>query len=142
MYNFGKKQKENTSKLEYYNQVTEKYELQPYLTLQMNRKYVNATCKLRISAHDLMIEKGRYTKIKREDRLCLCCKKIEDEKHFLDECILYTVHRDDILKTRVTSDNIDICNSLSEMIIQKKNMKQIAKFIFESFEIRCSKVPT
>ena len=139
---FWKKQKENTSKLGYYNQITEKYELQPYLKIKMNKKYINAMCKLRISAHDLMIERGRYTNIKRQDRLCTYCKEIEDEKHFLDKCVLYNELRDDILKTRMILECADSCNSLSEIMMQKKNGKQIAKFTFEAFQVRSSKVPT
>ena len=47
--------------------------------------------KLRISAHDLLIETGRYTKPKKtpvENRLCRFCKSnnIEDEPHFILHC--------------------------------------------------------
>ena len=50
--------------------------------------------KLRISAHDLLIETGRYTKPKKtpvENRLCRFCKSnnIEDEPHFILHCSFY-----------------------------------------------------
>ena len=73
----------------------------------MNNKYVTAMSRLRISAHELMIEKGRYKNIKRQDRLCTYCKEIEDELHFLDKCSLFNNQRDDLLKNRVTTFNTD-----------------------------------
>ena len=42
---------------------------------------------LRISAHKLQIECVRYINKKVEERLCTTCKNIEDEVHFLCECI-------------------------------------------------------
>ena len=46
--------------------------------------------KLRTSAHNLQIEMGRRTATPRENRLCRCGEKVEDEGHFLTECRLYT----------------------------------------------------
>ncbi len=50
-----------------------------------SRKYFT---KLRISAHDLLIECGRYRQLKLpvEDRLCTSCKDIDDEVHFVMAC--------------------------------------------------------
>ena len=48
--------------------------------------------KLRVSDHKLMIEEGRRKKpkIPRENRTCqMCPDKIEDEPHFLTNCVLY-----------------------------------------------------
>ena len=42
--------------------------------------------KLRISDHNLLIERGRYSKIPRNQRTCSSCSIVEDEKHFLLEC--------------------------------------------------------
>ena len=49
---------------------------------------VTAICKIRISAHPLMIERGRHLNIPRTEGYCLLCKsnQIEDEKHFLLHC--------------------------------------------------------
>ena len=52
---------------------------------------------LRTSSHTLAIEYGRYTrpKTKLEDRYCLFCPHaLEDEKHFLVECIVNKTERD------------------------------------------------
>ena len=49
-----------------------------------------ALTKLRLSNHNLMIEKGRHSNINKELRFCpFCPNKIENEKHFLMECQTY-----------------------------------------------------
>ena len=53
-------------------------------------KKVSMIAKLRTSAHNLQIEMGRRTSTPRENRLCRCGEKVEDEGHFLTECRLYT----------------------------------------------------
>ena len=52
--------------------------------------------RLRISAHTLEIERGRYKKLKREERLCKTCLKIENEPHFLLDCNLFKINNDKI----------------------------------------------
>ena len=60
-----------------------------YLNIK-NEKHCKALTHLRISAHTLAIERGRYIRpiIPPEQRLCTYCPndKIEDEYHFLIEC--------------------------------------------------------
>ena len=58
-----------------------------------------STTKLRISSHNLEIERGRYSKTQRCDRICKWCntsmglKIVEDENHMLFECDLYADSR-------------------------------------------------
>ena len=62
---------------------------------------------MRISAHKLEIETGRYTKTTREERLCkLCSLEVEDELHFIMSC-------PKLSKRRTTFDKI-IINTISE----------------------------
>ena len=50
--------------------------------------------KFRCSDHDLEIEIGRHKKIKLENRTCkIWNNSIENEKHFLQDCPLYSVTR-------------------------------------------------
>ena len=60
----------------------------PYVDVLNNRCDRAAICKIRISAHPLMIERRRHLNIPRTERYCLLCKsnQIEDEKHFLLHC--------------------------------------------------------
>ena len=52
--------------------------------------------KIRVSAHDLAIDKGRYIEQLRKSRICLACDSgsVEDEYHFLLSCVAYeTLHK-------------------------------------------------
>ena len=56
-----------------------------YLDVVKDRSHQQALTKLRISAHKLEIENGRYSKKSITDRLCKKCSqnKVEDETHFI-----------------------------------------------------------
>ena len=58
-------------------------------------KVRQAIYKIRISAHPLTIEIGRYKNLETEERLCKLCttQKIEDEYHFLIDCPIYNNSR-------------------------------------------------
>ena len=48
---------------------------------------ISTLCKIRVSAHRLSVEEGRYKKIPLSDRMCKVCKNgTEDEKHFIFHC--------------------------------------------------------
>jgi hypothetical protein len=56
--------------------------------------------KLRICAHNLEIEKGRYFQINRTEIFCKICNdlEIEDENHFLWQCEKYRKEREILFK--------------------------------------------
>ena len=62
-----------------------------YLNFQLDNKFKYSLTRFRTSSHDLEIEKGRYNRIRREDRLCKLCNlnQIETEYHFLLICPFY-----------------------------------------------------
>ena len=90
------KEKSVSTKLSFYNECKHKFARESYLdvTKGFSRRY--STSKLRISAHDLEIEIGRYNKTPRDLRTCTWCKlsmgvnTLETEKHLLYECDLYS----------------------------------------------------
>ena len=92
-------QKSTSSKLSFYHSIKHTFNREPYLYLckGFSRRY--STTKLRISAHDLHIEKGRYSNTPREQRICAWCQislgveTIEDESHVLYVCDLYSKQR-------------------------------------------------
>jgi hypothetical protein len=45
-------------------------------------------CKIRLSAHNLAIERGRHLGLHTSDRICTICKTgdVEDESNFLFKC--------------------------------------------------------
>jgi hypothetical protein len=59
-------------------------------------------CRLRLSAHPLRIQTGRYNRnrIQREERYCLCCntRDIEDEFHFVCICPCFDLIRKKYIK--------------------------------------------
>ena len=71
-----------------YSKLYDEYSHQTYLTYAIPKSVTKELAKLRISAHDLLIERGRYfrPKLPREQRLCTECNEIEDELHFMLFC--------------------------------------------------------
>jgi hypothetical protein len=59
-----------------------------YVNTLKNRNDRAAVCKIRISAHSLMIERGKYFNINKNERHCSICKtgQVEDENHFILKC--------------------------------------------------------
>ena len=84
----------NESKLLFYKSFKSNFTYEKYLSLVKSRKERTALTKIRISAHRLPIERGRYAKpkpIPREERWCTYCKKsnnlvIGDEYHIFSTC--------------------------------------------------------
>ena len=85
-----------SNKLQCYSTFKNKLKRENYIVSNPINKRRNLT-KLRISAHDLAVETGRYTspKTPREQRTCILCTKreVEDEFHFLIKCDLYDNER-------------------------------------------------
>ena len=73
------------------------YKLQraPYVDLITSKLDRSMLAKMRLSAHNLEIERGRYLNIERERRLCQVCNAnvIENENHFLWDCMKYDKDR-------------------------------------------------
>ena len=82
-------------KLRLYAKFKKSFELENYL-LQFPTHIRRNFSKLRISAHNLAIETGRYSKPHAtpiEKRICFYCKQVETEFHFIFNCPLYYVER-------------------------------------------------
>ena len=62
-----------------------------YFDYIKNSKHLRALVKFRLSDHKLFIEEGRRKRqfIPRNERLCECCHKVEDEVHLLIDCDRY-----------------------------------------------------
>ncbi len=86
--------KEN--KLRTYVQVKTSFSKEDYLNIK-DFKLRRAMARLRTSAHNLAIERGRYTRPPTpvEERVCTTCpnRPVEDEYHFLMTCINYDEER-------------------------------------------------
>ena len=89
------------NKLRTYSKFKTNFKLEPYLLATKNFDKRRLFTQLRISAHDLYIETGRYTKPVKtpvENRICQFCNKnkVEDEFHVVMECSYYDEFRKDL----------------------------------------------
>ena len=73
-----------------YREIKNVFEISEYLLQIKNRKYRQILSRIRLSSHQLAIEKGRHINIERKQRKCpLCTCDIEDELHFILICPKY-----------------------------------------------------
>ena len=115
--------KSNTGKLRIYKTFKKKIKLETYLLLFENYKHRKELTKLRISAHSLQIEKGRYhrpQKIPIEERFCLhfTAGDVEDEMHFLMICSSLAETRETLIT--------DICTAFPSF----RNLPKTDQFLF------------
>ncbi len=79
--------------LNLYKHVKPEFGYEKYLDIVQNKKLRSTFTRLRLSAHNLRIETGRYgrNRIERQERYCVYCdlRDIEDEFHFTLVCPLY-----------------------------------------------------
>ena len=78
-----------TMKQRYYNLTQNNYCASIYDTF-MKEEYRTLITRWRLSCFDLRIERGRYDNIPRDQRLCIICNVLEDEKHVFFNCHAYT----------------------------------------------------
>ena len=135
------------SRYSFYNNVTTSYKLEPYLINSKEIRHRMALCKLRISAHDLQIEKGRYSNTPLEKRKCTTCNAIENELHFLDDCNLYDTLRSDFIlniQKQFKTDNKlhKEYKKTSEVFKIDAVQDQLAEYICNCFEKRTKLMST
>ena len=111
------------NKLRTYNTFKKEFSLESYVVSLTSRKQCSEFAKLRISAHKLQIELGRYNRpniIPINKRYCPHCRNgdIEDEIHFVIDCSLYADER-----------NI-LFDEIKNIVPNFGNMTKSEKFIF------------
>ena len=85
------------------------HDYENYLTNVRNINHRVAITKLRLSNHKLAIETGRYVKPYQppDQRICPLCKTgLEDEEHFLMNCIAYRDPRRELFNTLKKQTNL------------------------------------
>ena len=137
---------ENSSKLHFFKKFFLMNKRPEYVDKLINKSDRSMICKLRISAHPLAIEKGRYSNVPRSERFCNACKReiVEDEEHFLLHCSIYREIRTKLHEKLIAAGkNI---NSLSDyaklkILLNDKSsiiLKLSSSFISNCFEARKS----
>jgi len=138
--------KEHDNKLFFFSNIYQHFQIQDYLSFNLPNSLTNNLTKLRISAHQLLIEKGRYfrPKIERKNRLCTNCNELEDEEHFLLYCEKFKDLRSNLF-TKMNIQINDLCprNIYSTSVLKillnptcKDDTIYICKFISTCFENR------
>ena len=88
------------NKLRSYRLFKNSFRMESYLVEIKSQKLKKSLTKLRVGSHNLQIEKGRHSIPYKEpcERICKYCpnKDIEDEKHFIMLCPLYTHLRNNL----------------------------------------------
>jgi hypothetical protein len=127
-----------SSRALFYNTIAS-FRFQPYLECFNIHKFCQSFTRLRVSSHRLHIEAGRWTKPTRtpiSDRKCITCNKVEDEYHFIIECVMYI----DIRKKYIARKYwirpsmykfVDLMNSENKNIL-----KNLGIYINKAFIIR------
>ena len=115
---------QESSKLRTYNLFKKEVRREPYLSSVKDR--ISMT-KLRLSNHELMIEKGRHLNLAISERKCPFCNLVEDEAHFLMSCHIYTVLRNDLLNT--------VEEKLKDELMVRTDTKIMLKYLLGNTEI-------
>ena len=112
-----------------------------YLQDITNPRHRQAMSRLRLSGHNLEIERGRYTKTPRNERICKYCdhkgkNAVEDETHFLLNCPMFEELRAKYLPKEILDNRHMSQEQKLVKIMTNSDLKQVAKFIFEAFRHR------
>ena len=119
------------SRLTFYQEIKHEYGYEEYLNLT-NFHHKRLISKLRCSDHALEIEKGRHkpinTRKSRDERLCVYCNnvEVEDEKHFLYRCTLYSEIR----------KSYQIWQGETSTLFSKETLPETIDYISKAFNLR------
>ena len=139
----------NSSKLKTYSSFKSNFCLENYVITQPLNDRKQFT-KLRVSAHNLHIESGRYVKPKTPAilRKCpFCPNALEDELHFILNCCEYQTERKNFFSRIQFIDLKNLTdNEKFNMLMSCDNgdtelIKEISEFTNQCFEIRMGHLP-
>ena len=128
----------NSRRLHYYSIYKHSFFLENYLNSIKIKKYRVALTKFRLSSHDLEIERGRYTNISTEERICRQCTMnvIETEYHFLLVCPKFLHLRKQFLKPYFTRwPNLTKFEQLMSST-NNKTQFNLSRYLYEAFNFR------
>ena len=131
IHNDERKDPHQKNKLRTFRKFKLTHDYENYLTNVRNINHRVAITKLRLSNHKLAIETGRYVKPYQppDQRICPLCKTgLEDEEHFLMNCIAYRDPRRDLFnelktKTNLFLDSMNPSTAFSKLISMKQGEK-------------------
>ena len=131
----------NSSKLLLYKEIKSHFGYESYLDNIVTKKYRSILTKIRLTAHNLKIETGRYARnpIERRERLCVFCDEnlVEDEYHFVIECNAYAAIRAKYIKKYYTAKK-SMFKFIELFQSPKNTILNLCKYLIEAFALRNS----
>jgi len=130
------------NKLRTYANLKQDFSPEKYLNHIENQSYRKSLTQLRLSSHPLNIEALRGTIHNPDNRLCEMCSlnKVEDEKHFVTECALYSNLRMDLYKNLESNNFLNLSSENKFIWIltneDKTICKLVGKFLTDCFSKR------
>ena len=102
-------------KLRMYRTIKSGFGREPYIGLVNDARYRIAITKIRTSSHSLEVERGHHTNPKTpiQLRVCLLCKEVEDEKHFVLSCKKNEIERLELFQ-KISGRHEDFINLTSD----------------------------
>ena len=127
-------------KLRTYITFKDNFCIEPYVSVDMNRKYRSVLAQLRSGILPLEIECVRWKSLEVEERKCKVCDQSvvsQDESHFLFECSLYNSERSHFIETIDRPDLLRLENREKwEIIMLNENAIEIGRFMWNILEKR------
>ncbi len=125
----------DSSRALFYKNVCE-FKLQYYLKDITVMKFRTAFARLKVSSHRLAIESGRWNRTPVNNRICEVCARLEDEYHFILECVMYADIR--IKYIRRYYRHRPNMAKFTELIKSENSeiVRNLGMYIFKAFEIR------
>ena len=129
------------SKLRTYKHFKTKIGIESYLNVIPCSKERVAMSKCLLSNHNLMIEKGRHSKIRKDLRFFpFCPDKIEDEMHFLIICKGFNKQREElfskIIGTNSYFQHLNNVEKLKFLLTNNGTIRNTAQYIQQNLELR------
>ena len=127
----------DSSRARFYVQFTDTFKYHKYLDVCI-LKFRTPLCRLRTSAHRLMVECGRWTRPPTDiqDRKCPFCNILEDEYHLVIECQQYADLRVQYIPTYYTR-RPSMFKLIQLLSSEKPNViKRVSAFVYHAFDKR------
>ena len=123
-----------STKSDWYNVLKKERGLEPYLMEVGNPQLRNCLTRFRLGSHWLQVEKGRWSRKGREERVCLFCKErgiivVEDEYHMLKMCPSMHSVREEFAE-------LDVENRSIEDVLMNSRTTVVAKFLARCEAVR------
>ena len=132
----------NFPKLRTLTTFKDSFKTEPYVSINMNRKYRSVIAQLRSGILPLEIETGRWKGTELNNRICQLCSSgcVEDEAHFLFTCDFYAEERLSFIQQYCTDLNDLDTSQKFVTVMGENNILALGKYVWKIYEKRKSKL--